>query len=118
MSYGKVLAGVLLSGAAAVALHAADNIVPKRAFSDAVQRAYGVPTIESIGGPLLKAHRIVRFASTVTLAPRPKVCAIPLLPVPGLKTQDRMAKPGIEPKIDPKMARPLGIPACPWDMRR
>lgn len=103
---------MLCIGVAAVALDAAENVAPKNALSNYLRKEAGASTITAPDKFLTPSPSMRRLAGTAQLLSQPKICAIPLLEVPGLRTNDRLTHPGLEPFIDPKMARPLGIPAC------
>ena len=110
-----IFAGTLLSAAAAIAQQTGPNIVPQRALDSAFQRALKTPSLPDLTDRKTTFSRpgAAGQKPLVLMAPASKTCAIPLLPVHGDPTHDRIATAHADPGIDPKMAVAPRVPVCP-----
>jgi hypothetical protein len=96
----------------------AQNVISNDAMKNAVERTYTISNLgEGNGTWVFKAPGLKPVFNPAKVF-ESKTCAIPLLITTGKLTHDPIARARVNPAIDPKMAVPPRVPACPSPLKQ
>ena len=115
-----IAAGTLFSVASLFAQQPKDTqVYTNEAMRQAVQRALASKALEAARNQSLfpglagAAPQAAPNQFSLHGPPQSTLCAIPLLSVEGVRTNDAIAHPGLTASLDSKMAVAPRVPACP-----